>query len=273
MFQQSVTSHVGTLSNLANTAADRPGSIHDDKAAQRLGFQAAFVPGSVVGTKALMAARSLLGDEWISEGRYDLTFVSPVYVKEPVRESAELRDGFGALVQVEAGDGRLCCAGSAATGFAVPWDASLDGTHGPDEVLPGVTIGTDLGEQEFSVGADIFERLVTASSDSADPFRLPGGHTQLPPEHLHVIALQLSRTRPMEFRGVRQPGMWAGHALAWREQLLLDEPYRMTERIADLGIAGRTTFLTYEFTVFAADGREVAVGRHKAKWLTETTPA
>jgi hypothetical protein len=41
----------------------------------------------------------------------------------------------------------------------------------------------------------------------------------------------------------------------------------MEERVVDKGRSGRAVFLTYEFRVTSTGGQELAVGRHKVKWL------
>lgn len=61
--------------------------------------------------------------------------------------------------------------------------------------------------------------------------------------------------------------MWAGHALVMRAPLLLGRVYRMSERVVDKGRSGRAVFLTYEFRVTSMNGDELAIGRHKVKWL------
>jgi hypothetical protein len=89
----------------------------------------------------------------------------------------------------------------------------------------------------------------------------------VPPERLQRIALDVSRSVRLEMTGVRQPGMWAGHALRMRAPLFLGRVYRMEERVVDKGRSGRAVFLTYEFRVTSTGGQELAVGRHKVKWL------
>lgn len=263
-----VAKHRGSYSKLVNTAAGRDGSIHDDGAAQALGFRRAFVPGSVVGQKALIAATALLGDRWQGAGWYDLTFVSPVYEDEEVRDAGELTDG-EALIRVETAEGRLCCAGRAGVGFSIPWDRAKDGLRGAEQVLPRVEVGMDFGEHGFRLAADDVRGLVRACGDESPWYQTasPWGDPIIPPEELPVVALGMVRTRAVPVEGIRGPGIWAAHLVALREPLFLGRPYVMTETIVDKGVSGRTIFLTYEFHVSGADGNEVAAGRHVAKWL------
>ena len=69
--------------------------------------------------------------------------------------------------------------------------------------------------------------------------------------------------------GVRQPGMWAQHAIAVRAPILWDTPYRIRESLAEKGVSGRTQYLSFQFHLYDADDNEVAVGRHKCKFLLE----
>lgn len=258
--------HVGEYRRLVNLAAASAGSIHDDSAAQALGFRGAFVPGSVVGTKALLAATALLGHRWFDGGYYDLTFVSPVYTTDDVRETGRPR-GDAVDLAVETRDGRLCCAGRAGLGSANPWGDEPGGST-DGNVLPGVPLGFSFGERGFVVRPEEAVRLAAASADSTPWYTgaSPWGAPVAPPETLHREALDLVRTQRLEIEGVLNPGMWAGHALVLRAPIFLDTPYVMNERVVDKGRSGRTIFLTYEFRI-NTDTEEIAVGRHKVKWL------
>lgn len=259
----------GRWRKLANISADNKGSIHDDEAAQKLGFRGAFVPGSVVGTAALEGAFEHFGSRFLERGWYDLTFVSPVYEQDDVRALAEPVDGDDLAVRVEDAGGRLCCSGRTGLDGALPWRAEDDGGHGAEGVLPGVAPGTEFESRAFSVMPRDIEPLLTGSGEVSEWYttKSPWGGPVVPPERLQRIALDISRTRRLTVSGVREPGMWAGHALVMRAPLFLGRVYTMSERVVDKGRSGRAIFLTYEFRVTNGAGEEVAVGRHKVKWL------
>jgi len=263
----------GPWRRLVNTAAASKGSIHDDAEAAKLGFRGGFVPGSVVGTAALPAVVEAFGRAWMEGGWYSLTFVSPVYVDDEVREVAS-RSGADITVQVLDRAGRLCCNGRAGLGASVPWDVAEDGLHGAQSVFPGLEIGHTFDPWEFTPDRDLCLGTVDAAGDLTPWYResSPWGSPVVPPEYLHVVALDLMRQpgqpRTLPVTGVRGPGMWAAHDLMVHAPLLVDRSYTMTERIVDKGRSGRTLFTTYEFEVFA-ETRLVAHGRHKAKWLAE----
>ena len=270
--------HTGSFRRLGNTAAASAGSIHDDAPAQALGFRGAFVPGSVVGAKALLAATALIGEKWMERGWYDLTFVSPVYEDEEVRELGALASDTAepsAEVRVETAEARICCAGYAGLGDEIPWDQSEDGSHGAELALPAIPIGFEFGSCDFTITPEDVAPMGAASGDYSSWYRSesPWGGAVVPPEWLHKVALELSRTKRLTVSGIRNPGMWAGHALAIRQPLFMGQRYTMTERVADKGLSGRAVFLTYEFRITNAADTEVALGRHRVKWLAETSVA
>ena len=267
MSSETAALYVGSWRRLTNLSADRKGSIHDDDAAKSLGFKSAFVPGSTVATAAMPALVHCLGSRWMEGGWYRFTFVSPVYTDEDVREVAEEgTDGVASRVQTR--DERLCCSGMAGFGFRPPWRPEDDG-RGAGDVLPGVEIGLTFEQEGFVTHEPDIQPLLASAGDETPWYAdsSPWGRGVVPPERLHGFALQITRSRTLPVSGVRNPGMWAQHDLVLRQPLFLDKTYVMTERVADKGRSGRTAFLTYEFEVLDASGTQLAIGRHKVKWL------
>ncbi len=264
---------VGPWRRLVNTAAASKGSIHDDAEAEKLGFRGGFVPGSIVGTAAMPAVVEAFGAKWMEGGWYSFTFVSPVYVDDEVREVAS-RAGADIAIQIADRTGRLCCNGRAGLGSNVPWDAAEDGSRGAESVFPGIDIGHTFDPWLFTPDRAACLGTVEAAGDRTPWYResSPWGGPVVPPEYLHVVALQLvlrpGQPQPPAVTGVRGPGMWAGHDLVVQAPLPVDASYTMSERIVDKGRSGRTLFLTYEFEV-SAGRRVVAHGRHKARWIAE----
>ena len=268
-----MTPFEGRYRRLINTAAEQKDSIHDDAQAQRLGFRGGFVPGSVVGTATMPAIVNAFGQKWMEGGWYSLTFVSPVYIDDEVRDVGTPADG-DLTLQVLDRDGRLCCSGRAGLGANVPWDPAEDYTHGAEGVLPGIERGFEFVPHEFVPARDLCLGTVTSAGDETPWYTdsSPWGGPIVPLEYLHVVALHLMREpgqpRPPRMTGIREPGMWAQHDLAFEGPVFQDRTYTMNERVADKGRSGRTIFLTYEFELF--DGaKRIARGRHKAKWLAE----
>lgn len=264
----SATQHQGQWRRLANISADRKGSIHDDEAAQSLGFQGAFVPGSTVGTAAVPGIVALLGQSWLESGWCTFKFVAPVYTSNEVREEASLLPDGRVEVRVVTSEGRLCCSGQAGAGYEVPWVREEDGRHGSAVALPGVELGTRFDDAEMRVEVQYARSMLSAAGDQSPVYEAEAGEQArpAPPEALHNLALQATRSRRLDITGVRNPGMWADHRLAWKHALFLERPYLIREWVADKGLSGRTVYITYEFQVVDA-AEVVAIGRHKVKWL------
>jgi hypothetical protein len=254
---------------LRNTAADRAGSIHDDEPARKLGFRGAFVPGNVVASFALALAPRHFGERWLGGGWFDVTFVSPVYTAEPVRALGDPGDDGVLGLRVVAPDGRLCLAGRAGLGERLPWDPAADGHHGADQVTTAGPLGTPFPPRDFTLERDSVAAMLDASADATPAYRQPStlGDPVAAPEYLMGVALRAVDWAPSRPERIRNPGMWARHALLFRAPLRYGEPYRLEERFADKGISGRARFVDFEFRVRDAAGREVAIGRHKNKWL------
>jgi len=263
----------GPYRRLVNTAAEQKGSIHDDDEARKLGFRGGFVPGSVVGQSAFPAIVAAFGKEWMEGGWYSMTFVSPVYIDDEVHELAQ-RSGEDLAFQVVDRAGRLCCNGRAGLGPRVPWDTAEDLAHGAEGVLPGIEAGFSYLPHEFTPERDLCLGTVQSAGDETPWYRdsSPWGGPIVPPEYIQVVALHLMREphqpRLAPLQGTKGPGMWAQHDLAIREPIFQDRRYTVREKVADKGRSGRTLFLTYEYEVYDGD-RQVAQGRHKAKWLAE----
>jgi hypothetical protein len=269
MTTEARATYEGKWRRLVNLVADRKGSIHDDEAARSLGFEAAFVPGSTVATAAMPALFHFFGERWMEGGWYVFKFVTPVYTSNDVRETGRLEDSGSIEVRLETSEGRLCCTGMAGLGYERPWDATQDGRQGAGLALPGVELGITYDEREFQVSAESSLALLDSAGDETPWYRDASawGPPLVPPERLMNVALDLTRSRRLQIDGVRNPGMWAEHALALRKPLFIETPYVIREHVADKGRSGRTVFLTYEFSIHSLEGEELASGRHKVKWL------
>jgi hypothetical protein len=249
----------GDFNHLSNTAANKKGSIHDDEPAQKLGFKGAFVPGSVVGAYAMTAVINRFGKDWFNNGWFDFNFVSPVYTSDEVVTTASEAEGDVIECNVFDRQERLCCIGRAGTGSDLPWSDD----PGDESIFPNAKLGTQFQEHSLTIEYPDVEPLLDAACDSAGHWR-----DHIHPEHLMPIALKICDFKLTPFEGVRPPGMWAQHALFQREPLPYGD-YRMTEYLAEKGASGRTHFMTFQFHLFDASDREVAVGRHKCKFIRE----
>lgn len=249
----------GDYHRLSNTAANKKGSIHDDEPARRLGFKGAFVPGSVVGACAMTAIIDRYGSDWFNSGWYDFNFVSPVYTSDDVYATGHDSEDGAMECGVVDEDQRLCCAGRAGLGTEMPWPQD----PGDQTIFPSAKLRTRFDEEEVVIKPADVTPLLNAAGDASEIWQ-----TNIPPEHLMPIALRIVDFKLTPTERVRPPGMWAEHALV-QYQPLPYGTYRITEHLAEKGSSGRTNFLTFQFHVFDKTGTEVAVGRHKCKFIRD----
>ncbi len=252
--------------HLSNTAANRKGSIHDDEPARKLGFKGAFVPGSVVGAYACTAVVNRWGSDWFESGWYDFNFVSPVYTSDQVRVHAvDIGDNV-VECRILDEEERLCCLGRAGLGKTLPWAAELTTAARKEEtdlIFPDARPGTQFKDHTVTIGPEDVEPLLEASCDRDDIWR-----SYIHPEHLMPIALRMCDFKMTPVEGIRPPGMWAQHALVQYGALPYGT-YRFTEHLAAKGASGRTHFLDFQFHVYDTNDVELAVGRHKCKFILD----
>jgi acyl dehydratase len=68
-----------------NSAPSSANKIHDDEAAQAMGYRAALVPGNAVYSYAAEAIVAALGPQWADRGGVELRFVRPVHEGDELR--------------------------------------------------------------------------------------------------------------------------------------------------------------------------------------------
>ncbi|MCY4640407.1 MAG: hypothetical protein OXC94_08730 [Chloroflexi bacterium] len=261
--------HEGRWRILPNLAADSPG-IHSDGVARGLGFRAGPVLGETVAQAAIPAVVAAYGESWFEGGWVDLKIVSPVYEDEEVRERAAPGAGGDLEIAIETRAGRLAVSGRAGLGARDPWDAGLDGTRGPEGVLPGVRLGAFVAEAARTVTAADVAVLCDAAGDGTPWFRGPtrwGGPIAPPIAlllHAHDIQVEIPPGP-----GVIPQAMGSDYQVVVERPVALEEPVRVRTRWADKGVSGRCWFRTIEFSTESPDGRALARGRQRVKWFIE----
>ena len=80
------------------------------------------------------------------------------------------------------------------------------------------------------------------------------------------VALRALDWKLVPIVGTKPPGMWAEHAIKVMKPMPYGQ-YRLSEYLAEKGISGRTYFVDFQFIVSDDSGDEVAVGRHKCKFI------
>ena len=254
---------------LPNLGAGSPG-IHSDGVARGLGFRAGPVLGQTVAQAAFPAVVASYGESWFEGGWVDLKIVSPVYEDEEVRERATPETTGGIEIVIETRAGRLAASGRAGLGARDPWDRSLDGTRGPEGVLPGVRLGAAVAEVSRAVTAADVAELCDAAGDETPWFRGPTrwGGPIAPPIALLLHAHDIQAGIPPG-PGVVPLAMGSDYQVVVERPAALGEPLRVRTRWADKGVSGRCWFRTIEFATEGADGRPLARGRQRVKWFVD----
>lgn len=246
----------GSWKGLQNTAENKKGSIHDDEPARKLGFKGAFVPGSVVAASAMPAILDEFGANWLNGGWYNFTFVTPVYTSDQVRTTAAVNDDSWTC-RIESRDARLCCTGQAGIGYREPWSDA----GGNDDVFPDAQVGQVFDEATLDISLEDVQPMLTAAGDDSSLWE-----SIIHPEHLMAAALGIVDWGLVPLPGVKAPGMWAQHAIKVARSMPYGR-YHIREYLAAKGISGRTHYVDFQFAVLDESGKEIAVGRHKCKFI------
>ncbi len=97
-----------------NSAPSSANAIHDDAAAQAMGYRAALVPGNAIYSYATEAILSALGPRWADRGGVELRFVRPVHEGDELRvQVRRLDETADVAVSVLDPDGKAAARGRA----------------------------------------------------------------------------------------------------------------------------------------------------------------
>jgi hypothetical protein len=274
---------------VANWAADREGSIHDDATARAKGFPAGLVPGDVHVALVTGALVDRFDAAWYERGWLRLTFVRPAFNGDDLRTVIEPDEADDRQVafRLERRDGDLVCAGRAGVHAPdvepiPPWelaDAPPARAIGDRDPLPHEPIGTEYeartphpeqGDYDHSlVGNDECEWYRTSSPwgppivPTVGPFHLAHRIRPTPPPAGSPVAAEM------------RSGMNAGFESLHLGPMFYGRRYRRTARLVEKGTTGRYAFRTIELA-FAedddgADGGVVRFrGRWRIKWVSPT---
>jgi len=86
-----VGSEITPVTKIAKNTAQGMG-IHDDARARTLGFKAALVPGITSLAYVMEMLMNLFGENWMTSGEINLSFINPLYEGERVTARAIVRD-------------------------------------------------------------------------------------------------------------------------------------------------------------------------------------
>jgi acyl dehydratase len=284
--------YVGDWRRLPNLSADSVGSIHDDDAARRVGFDSALVGGSVLLAAMTPVLVRLFGRDWYERGFLRQSFVKPIYVASEVRLVARERtpaDGDARLLEFgfEDRDGHACTAGYVGLGDSgapsrAPWERPGEpplATVPAEDPDPGVAIGVPRTVDVLctpSLHASRIRRDAIGADDTWYSVASPWGGP-IAPTFLYILAGSMQRGSAAEAgaggEGTGQrtartrAGMNGTFQLVQAAPMACGVVHRMTTTVVEKGTSGRTAFRTSENEIRAPDGRIVMRARQKVRWF------
>jgi hypothetical protein len=108
---------VGPWRRPVNNSRHEAGTIHDDATAQRLGFAAGPVAGSIHFEQFAPLLRAVFGDAWMGTGSLSLWFDTPAFDGQALQAQVEDSDALQRRVRLLRDDGSLIAHGSASSAF------------------------------------------------------------------------------------------------------------------------------------------------------------
>lgn len=262
-----------------NRSAHKTGSIHDDAAAQRLGFPKAVVGAGQHVPMATKAAVEVFGKDWYERGFMQARFASPMYHGERIRcviseiEPTALDDRpFDLRVEKQGSDdvpfrGYLGLARSSAAAVA-PWErpgARPVPAVGARDPWPEVALGTEFAEGRHTFGGDPRVEVLDQVDDRCPWYR--GASPSGPPVITTTAFISASRhaRAPAPIR-MNSP-MNAHYEVVHMGPVLAGTEYTFRARLVEKGFSGRTAFRTVETDVVAPDGRTLVRSRQMLRWF------
>lgn len=248
--------------NFSRTAV---GSIHDDDAAQKLGFRGGTVAGNIHFEQFPPLMEVLFGEGWRRSGGLSLYFQTPTTDGEPVQAFARRRGATHAEVWMKDAAGQIVCEGSASAEGPDP-DSALQ------RRLAALRPAQDLRIVRGSKVRDAVRNVPSRLHVSATGPRL-AGITE--PMDMYSIAdaqgrlvaapaVAIDALRAVEEPLFRLGGAFVGMFGAIELQFLngpifVEQDYLADGRVLGLSESPKTEVVWYESTLKdASDGREVA---------------
>lgn len=267
---QDAADHADTLAGPVrrpvNVARQAVGSIHDDKAAQALGFRGGTVAANIHFEQFPPLLLARFGPEWWRTGGLSLHFTHPTLDDEPVQAFVGPLQQLGAIkradCRMEALAGGRVCEGSAWVGGDDPTSAlkaRLANQREPTDlrILSGCRVGAAVhGVPSRIESAPALERL-RGITEPLDEYR----------KGVAAPAVAIDALRAVESPLFESAGDFVGMFGAIELQFLdgpirLDEDYVADGRIVALGDSPKTEIAWYESVL-----REAGTGRSVARML------
>ncbi|PRZ44245.1 hypothetical protein CLV47_101370 [Antricoccus suffuscus] len=254
-----------------NLHQGKPGSIHDDSTARKLGFRGGTIAGSYHMEQAVPLVAHHLGatpEEWFNSGTMAAYFLQPTVDDQQVTAFLSPDAGSDANradLWMETADGGRVFEGSASVGEPDGPSAlaAKMNSRGADErrILAAIEPGEELDLGEI-VAKGESQRNRLAQGLMAEPLpwyrgESPWGGAIASPVVEVGFTFENVKQEIIQRRGPGVVGLYGAIEVRhFGEPLLLDESYRVTSTVRDMGCTPKTEYMWTE-TVASRAGRPV----------------
>lgn len=253
-------------------------NIHSDAVAKSVGMRG----GAVVGIVHLNLFPPLFlktfGQRWFEKGTLSIFYTYALVDGEQVRGVMALPPEGAGDVQVEAWaetpEGQTVGKGTASVGE--PGEVShlhslkMESAK-PEElrILAGLKVGDELPSRDVLVTQEAVDAALKTITDTLDWYRgdSPWGGAIAPPSVMfQALALNLAEIpKAVQFFGATELRNVNG-------PIKVGVPYRLTGKVAGVGVGGRTEFYWCDSSLEDVDGKSIAEMRHMYRYMKTSSP-
>lgn len=260
---------VGPWRRPINTSRDEAGTIHDDATAQRLGFAAGPVAGSIHFEQFAPLLCAVFGERWSRTGSLSLWFDTPAFDGQALQAAVDDGDALRRRVRLSRDDGSVIAHGSASVGIddagEVRQRMQRQPSGEPVRMLAAVRPGwRERGLPTRVIAADVLARRPLLTEPVADD--------ELP------LSTAIHALRVYEPRLPIAPGTGIGlfGAIEWQwlhGPMRTEHDYEVAAQVLAVGTSPKSEMLWTEATVSdPAQGRDVARMLMVSRLLKQSSP-
>lgn len=275
---------VGPWRRPVNRSIEIKGSIHDDDAAERLGFRGGTVAGSIHSELFPPLLLKAFGQRWFERGNLSLYFLEATTDREEVRavvaRPPEAAGNSQVQVWGERPNGNRFGEGTAATGSpdAVSALLSRDLNRFPPgelRILAASSAGDRFPEVEVSVTQESIEERLRLSTDPLPWYAGPspwGGAIATTCNMVDVMWLSLVAYLAEKEVAEAVPLYGAIELRNVNGPVFVSKPYVAGGEVVNLGQTAKTEYLWFESYLNERDGRRVAEMRMMYRFMKDSSP-